>query len=158
MWLHRLFRSEPTRPPVPLAEDGRRVFVAAVRAARRDGYEYVSTTHQLIGVVEAGPSPALDVLHQAGITPAAVRGRCAVSPGLGQESGPLPLTPHAERVLAAAWRAAESRGAGGARALDLLIALARETEGEARQMLIDLAPDNQIAEGDTTSPTVPESE
>jgi ATP-dependent Clp protease ATP-binding subunit ClpA len=135
MWLSRLVQPEPTRPPVPLTADGWRAFGAAVRAARRNQHEYVGTEHLLVGLAEAGPSPAAEALARAGITAEAICRQCSSDPGLGLIAGALPLTPTAERVLAAALRDAERGGAAEVGSLGLLLALARDESGVARELL-----------------------
>jgi ATP-dependent Clp protease ATP-binding subunit ClpA len=135
MWLLRLLRTEPTRPPVPLTGDGWLMFDAAVRVARRNRHKYVSTNHLLIGISEAGPTLAGEALERAGITSAAIRQHSRPDPGLGQANGPLPFTRTPGRVFAAALRDAERTGATEVNSLGLLLVLARDEDGVARELL-----------------------
>ena len=134
MWLPQFFRPDPTRPPVRLTADGWQVFDAAVRVARRNRHEYVSTEHLLIGIVEAGSTPAGVALEQAGIAARAILQQWNSALGLGQVDGPLPLTPRAKMVFEAAQREVEKTGAAVS-SLGLLLALARETDGIARELM-----------------------
>jgi ATP-dependent Clp protease ATP-binding subunit ClpC len=135
MWFPRLLRPEPTQPPVTLTEDARQVFDAAVRAARRCKHEYVGTEHLLIGIIEGGPTPAAEALERAGIAADSIRQYFDSAPGLGQVPGALPFTPTAIRVLRTAQRSAKHAGATAVGSLDLLVALASDEEGLARELL-----------------------
>ena len=142
MWLPLLFRpettqplAEPTQPPVPLTEDGWRVFNAAVHAAHRNRHEYIGTEHLLVGITEAGPTPAAEALELAGITPMAIRQQCRFDPGLGLVTGALVFTPTTRRVFESALHDAEQSGAAQVGSLGLLLALAREEEGVAWELL-----------------------
>jgi ATP-dependent Clp protease ATP-binding subunit ClpC len=118
-----------------LTEDAFQVFAAAIRIARRNGQEYLGTDHLLLGITEAGPTPAGEALERAGITPAALWRQYAPSPGMGSVSGPLPVTPRARRVFEAALREANRRVVGEVDSLGLLVALSREADGIAYELL-----------------------
>jgi ATP-dependent Clp protease ATP-binding subunit ClpC len=121
-----------------LAEDGRRVFAAAVRAAQQGENEYIGTEHLLIGITTAGPTPALVALQRANINVEDVRHGCNSLAWPGKPAGQLPLTPALLRVFATALREAEERGEERVGSLTLLLALAREPTGVAREFLVTL--------------------
>jgi hypothetical protein len=124
--------------PVPLTKDGREVFFAAIDAALRGGHEYIGTEHLLIGMASAGPSPALEALERAGISPEAIRRVCTSPPMTGKVVGILPLTPAVRRVFASALGDAKKIGDSQVDSLGLLLALARDETGVARELLAKL--------------------
>jgi ATP-dependent Clp protease ATP-binding subunit ClpA len=121
---------------------GTRAVVAAAEQARALGHAYIGTEHLLLGLLahtETRPARALSAL---GVQFDGVRDRMVeiVGPSgasLGDE-GHLPFTPRVKRVLEMAEAERERLGDDRVSDVHLLLAVVREGEGVAPQLLRDL--------------------
>lgn len=134
---------ELTRAPIQLDPEAQRIFDAAVKIARLRNQEYIATDHLLLAIFDADPNQALQKLEHLGISPEQISRSALLLYGKGELSGPLPLTPHAEAAFITARRIALERGCGAATAVDMLLALAHELEGEASALLLNALRSDQ---------------
>jgi len=123
----------------------RRAIVLAQQEARALDHHYVGTEHILLGLIHEGEGVAARALAALGISlhemwqaVEAIIGRGTSSP---PESGPIPFTPRAKKVLELSLREALELGAGHIGTEHILIALVREGDGVAAQVLRDAGVD-----------------
>jgi hypothetical protein len=121
----------------------RRVIVLAQREARRLSHNYIGTEHILLGLVDEGEGVAAKALDSLGISLTAVRQQVEEIIGRGQEaaSGHIPFTPRAKKVLELSLREALQLGDNYIDTEHILLALIREGDGVAAQVLVMLGAD-----------------
>jgi ATP-dependent Clp protease ATP-binding subunit ClpA len=121
----------------------RRVIVLAQREARRLSHNYIGTEHILLGLVDEGEGVAAKALDSLGISLTAVRQQVEEIIGRGQEaaSGHIPFTPRAKKVLELSLREALQLGHDYIGTEHILLALIREGDGVAAQVLVMLGAD-----------------
>ncbi len=125
-------------------ERARRVISSAAQEAKSLNHDYIGTEHLLLGLTREKDSVAAKVLESLGISLDKVRQEIERIIGKGKEevkSEQLPLTPRAKRVLELAWAEAQAMGHNYVGTEHLLLALIREGEGVAAQILINLGAD-----------------
>src|SRR6201985_1541388 len=90
----------------------RRVVVLAQEEARMLNHGYIGTEHLLLGLVHEGDGVAAKALEAMGISLEAVREQVETIIGRGQhtESGHIPFTPRAKRVLELSLRESSQLG------------------------------------------------
>ncbi|HVF32063.1 MAG TPA: Clp protease N-terminal domain-containing protein [Acidimicrobiales bacterium] len=116
----------------------RRVLVLAQDEARDLEHNFLGTEHVLLGLVREGEGVGAKALIEMGVDLAAVRRRVTdvVKPGApGTASGAPPFTPRAKKVLELSLREALDLGHNYIGTEHLLLALIREGEGVASQVL-----------------------
>jgi ATP-dependent Clp protease ATP-binding subunit ClpC len=128
------------------------VLVAAQQEARALGHGWVGTEHLLLGLLHEREGPAARVLRDLKLELDAVRPEIARIAGDREElePGPFPLTPRVKRVLELALREALSLGDDLIEPPHLLVALGRESEGVAAQILAEHGADVAKLRGITT--------
>ncbi|MDR0958123.1 MAG: hypothetical protein LBM16_02815, partial [Clostridiales bacterium] len=125
----------------------------AKEAAERLGHNYVGTEHLLLGLIAAKDSVASRALSNHGLREAEVEQRMAemLSPSEDEKGSnllePVDYTPRAKRVIERSAIEANSLGAGYIGTEHLLLALLREQNHVAGQILASFSVDaNRIVE------------
>jgi prophage maintenance system killer protein len=115
----------------------RRVVALAQDEARELGHNYIGTEHLLLGLLREGEGVAALVLESLGISLAEVRDQVEdiIGRGQGGHPGHIPFIPRAKKVLELALREALQLGHHYIGTEHLLLALLREGEGIAEQVL-----------------------
>lgn len=117
-----------------------RVPILAQEEARALRHHYIGTEHILLGLLCVGEGVAAESLKSLGISLEDVR--CQVKEIIGQgqqtESGHIPFTPRAKKVLELSLREALQLGHNHIGTEHILLGLIREGEGVAAQVLVKL--------------------
>jgi ATP-dependent Clp protease ATP-binding subunit ClpC len=118
----------------------RRVVVLAQEEARMLHHDYVGTEHMLLGLVHEGEGVAAEALESLGISLEVVREQVEEIAGRGPQapSGHIPFTPRAKQVLELSLREARQLGHNYIGTEHMLLALIREGQGVAAQVLVGL--------------------
>ncbi len=121
----------------------RRVVVLAQEEARALNHNYVGTEHILLGLIHEDQAVAATALGSLGISLQCVRQQVEEIIGQGQQapSGHIPFTPRAKKVLELSLREALPLGHNYIDTEHILLALIREGEGAAAQVLVRLGAD-----------------
>ena len=121
----------------------RRVVVLAQDEARMLNHNYIGTEHILLGLIHEGEGVAARTLESLGISLEAVRQQVEEIIGQGQQapSGHIPFTPRAKKVLELSLRESLQLGHNYIGTEHILLALLREGEGVAAQVLVKLGAD-----------------
>jgi ATP-dependent Clp protease ATP-binding subunit ClpC len=108
--------------------------------ARQLRHNYIGTEHLLLGLLREQEGLAARVLDSLGVTLDEVRARVEEIVGVGDElvTGQVPMTPRAKKVLELALRESLSFDHNYIGTEHILLALVRENEGVAAQILRDL--------------------
>ena len=124
-------------------DEARQVVVLAQDEARALRHNYIGTEHILLGLLREEEGLAARLLESLSVTAQDVRAQVARIVGQGDEvtTGQIPFTPRAKKVLELALREALSLGHGYIGTEHILIALVRENEGVAVQILRDFDAD-----------------
>ena len=118
-----------------------RAIQLAAREADRFNHPYIGTEHLLLGLVALGEGVAVEVLEDLGVSLDDVRIAVERMVGFGGETktkGELPYTPRTKKVLQLAVAEAHAMQQQLAGTEHLLLALLREGEGVAAQVLQSL--------------------
>jgi len=118
-----------------------RAIQLAGREADRFNHPYIGTEHLLLGLVALGEGVAVEVLEELGVALDDVRIAVERMVGIGGETktkGELPYTPRTKKVLQLAMAEAHAMQQQLAGTEHLLLALLREGEGVAAQVLQSL--------------------
>lgn len=126
----------------------RRAVVLAQEEARLLGHDIIGTEHLLLGLIHEGEAIAAKALESLGVSLVAVRS--AVEDVVHQGSSSpsearLPFTPRAKKVFELSLREALQLGHNYIGTEHLLLALIREGEGIAAQVLVKLGVDLSAA-------------
>src|SRR5258706_14109824 len=115
----------------------RRAVVLAQEEARMLSHGYIGTEHLLLGLVHEGEGVAARALETMGVSLETARQqvRSIVGKRRDAESGHIPFTPRAKRVLELSLREANQLGHDYIGTEHLLLGLIREGEGVAAQVL-----------------------
>ena len=121
----------------------RRVVVLAQEEARMLSHNYIGTEHILLGLIHEGEGVAAKTLESLGISLEAVRQQVEEIIGQGQHasSGHIPFTPRAKKVLELSLRESLQLGHNYIGTEHILLAMLREGEGVAAQILVKLGAD-----------------
>jgi len=121
----------------------RRVVVLAQDEARRLDHNYIGTEHILLGLLREGEGVAARALESLGISLDAVRQQVEEIIGRGQQaqSGHIPFTPRAKKVLELSLRESRQLGHNYIGTEHILLGLLREGDGVAAQVLVKLGAD-----------------
>jgi len=121
----------------------RRVVVLAQEEARMLNHNYIGTEHILLGLIHEGEGVAAKTLESLGISLEAVRQQVEEIIGQGQHasSGHIPFTPRAKKVLELSLRESLQLGHNYIGTEHILLAMLREGEGVAAQILVKLGAD-----------------
>jgi hypothetical protein len=118
----------------------RRVLDAAQQEALQLRHGYLGTEHLLLGLLAVSDGPAAEILHRLEVSAEAVRGGVERIIGAGSDSvvPPLALSRRTKKVLELSRREARALGHSHIGTEHLLLALVREGEGVAAQILTEL--------------------
>src|SRR3989440_732534 len=124
-------------------ERARQVVVLAQDEARALKHNYIGTEHILLGLLREEEGLAARVLESLDITVEEVRTLVERLIGQGDEvtTGQIPFTPRAKKVLELALREALSLGHNYIGTEHILLGIARENEGVAARILLELGAD-----------------
>jgi ATP-dependent Clp protease ATP-binding subunit ClpC len=124
-------------------ERSRQVVVLAQDEARALGHNYIGTEHILLGLLREEEGIAARVLGQLRVTLEEVRSHVEQIVGRGDAvaTGQIPFTPRAKKVLELALREALSLGHNYIGTEHILLGVARENDGVAMRILLDLGVD-----------------
>ena len=124
-------------------ERARQVVVLAQEEARALRHNYIGTEHLLLGLLREEQGIAARALEALGVKIEEVRAQVARIVGQGDvvETGQIPFTPRAKRVLELALRDALSLGHNWIGTEHVLLGLTRENEGVAMRILLDCGVD-----------------
>ena len=118
----------------------RRVVVLAQQEARMLNHDYIGTEHILLALIHEGEGVAARALTTMGISLGAMRQAVEGIIGRGTqpppESGHIPFTPRAKKVLELSLREALQLGNDYIGTEHILLALIREGDGVAAQVLL----------------------
>jgi ATP-dependent Clp protease ATP-binding subunit ClpC len=119
------------------SEQARRVTALAQQNARVLNHTWIGTEHLLLGLLDEADSIAAQVLTELGLTVSGAREQIIDAVGRGKDSpvDRLPFTPRAKKVLELALRESLHHGAEFIRPEHILLALIREADGVAAQIL-----------------------
>ena len=113
----------------------RRVVVLAQHEARTLGHDYIGTEHILLGLIDEGQGVATTALTSMGISLEDMRQAVRDTTGRGAqptESGHIPFTPQAKKVLELSLRESMQLGHDYIGTEHILLALIREGGGAAQ--------------------------
>ena len=118
----------------------------AIKEAQRFNHPYIGTEHLLLGLIALGEGVAVAVLEELNIALGDVRIAVERMVGIGGETktrGELPMTPRTKKVLQLALTEARALHQPQAGTEHILLALIREGEGVAAQVLtaLNIKPD-----------------
>jgi ATP-dependent Clp protease ATP-binding subunit ClpA len=122
----------------------RRVVVLAQDEARTLNHDYIGTEHILLGLIREGDGLAAKALKSLGISLEAVRREVEETVGQGPEApspGHIPFTAGAKKVLELSLREALQLAHSYIGTEHILLALIREGDGVAAQVLVRLGAD-----------------
>jgi ATP-dependent Clp protease ATP-binding subunit ClpC len=121
----------------------RRVVVIAQEEARRLDHNYIGTEHLLLGLIREGQGVASRALTAMDISLDEARREVEGVIGRGDQaqSGHIPFTPRAKKVLELSLREAQHLGHNYIGTEHILLGLVREGEGVAAQVLVKLGAD-----------------
>jgi len=133
------------------SERARQVVVLAQEEARALDHNYIGTEHILLGLLREEEGLAARVLESLEVTAERVRTQVVRIVGRGDEvtAGQIPFTPRAKKVLELALREALSLGHNYIGTEHILLGLARENEGVAARILLDLDADAEKIRNET---------
>ena len=124
-------------------ERARRAVVLAQEEARKLDHGFIGTEHLLLGLIREGEGVAAKALESLGISLKTVREQVVARVGRGQRppSGHIPFTERAKRVLELSLRESGQLGHRYIGTEHVLLAIVREGDGIAAQVLTGLGAD-----------------
>ena len=129
----------------------REVIVLAQEEAVALRHNYIGTEHLLLGLLRIDDGPAARVFSSFGVTLDEARRMVArvVGPGEVEPAGQIPFTPRSKNVLELAFREALRLQSSDVGPEHILLGLAREGEGVAARILLDLGADERAVRRET---------
>ncbi len=132
----------PPDGPRGLSPGAKHAIEMAVAEANRFHHDYLGTEHLLLGLVAVEDGIAGRVLRTLGVDADDVRAKIEIIIGHGavgsSRAAPPPFTPRTKKVMQLAAREAKNLGHSYIGTEHLLLALVREGEGVAAQILVQL--------------------
>jgi ATP-dependent Clp protease ATP-binding subunit ClpC len=124
-------------------ERARQAVVLAQEEARSFKHNYIGTEHLILGLLREEDGLAARVLESLGVTLEEARAQVAQIIGEGEkvETGQIPFTPRAKKVLELALREALMLGHNHLGTEHILLGIVRENEGVAARILLDFGAD-----------------
>ena len=122
----------------------RKVMKLANQEAQRFNHEFIGTEHILLGLVKEGGGVSARVLENLGVQLEKIRSELQKSMQSGPDAvapGELPYTPRGRKAIEFAFEEARTRGQNYVSTEHLLVALLREDEGVAAEVLTNLGLD-----------------
>jgi hypothetical protein len=137
-------RRQPAGKFQRFTDRARRAVVLAQHEARLLQHNYIGTEDLLLGLLREGDGVAAKTLESLGVSLAAAREQVEETIGRGLSSPPshIPFTPRAKKVLELSLREALALGHSYIGTEHLLLALLREDDCVAAQVLIRLGADH----------------
>ena len=128
---------------IPFTPRAKKVLELSLREALQLGHNYIGTEHILLGLIHEGEVVAAKVLESLGISLEAVRQQVEeiIGQGGSSPSGYIPFTPRAKKVLELSLRESLQLGHNYIGTEHILLAMLREGEGVAAQILVKLGAD-----------------
>jgi ATP-dependent Clp protease ATP-binding subunit ClpA len=148
--LERLLPEEPSReedfevPSLDVSERRRSVVVLAQEEARHFNHNYIGTEHLLLGLLREDEGVAARALTSLNVTLDDVRDKVESIVGTYREEGTggqAPFSARSEKVLGLALREALQLGHSYIGTEHILLALVREPESTASEILLNLGVD-----------------
>ncbi len=124
-------------------DQARRAVVLAQEEARMLNHNYIGTEHILLGLLHEGEGAAGRALESLGVTlePARLQIEGIIGRGQHAQSGHIPFTPRAKKVLELSLRESLQLGSDSIGAGHILLGLLREGDGVAVQVLVRMGVD-----------------
>jgi len=121
----------------------RRAVVLAQEESRMLNHNYIGTEHILLGLLHEGEGAAGRTLESLGVTldPARLQIEGIIGRGQHAQSGHIPFTPRAKKVLELSLRESMQLGSDSIGPGHILLGLLREGEGVAAQVLVRMGVD-----------------
>jgi len=121
----------------------RRVVVLAQEEARMHNHNHIGTEHILLGLIHEGEGVAARALESLGISLEAVRQQLEEVIGQGEEplTGHIPFSPRGKKAIELSLREALQLGHNYIGTEHILLALIRQGDGVAAQILVRLGAD-----------------
>ena len=121
----------------------RQAVVLAQEEARMLNHNYIGTEHILLGLLHEGEGAAGRALESLGVTldPARLQIEGIIGRGQHAQSGHIPFTPRAKKVLELSLRESMHLGSESIGPGHILLGLLREGEGVAAQVLVRMGVD-----------------
>jgi ATP-dependent Clp protease ATP-binding subunit ClpC len=121
-------------------DQARRVVVLAQHEARTLNHDYIGTEHLLLGLIDEGQGVAASALTSMGVSLPEMRQAVQDAVGRGAEPPPeskhIPFTQRAKKVLELSLRESQHLGHNYIGTEHILLALLREGDGVAAQVLV----------------------
>jgi ATP-dependent Clp protease ATP-binding subunit ClpA len=129
---------------VQLSDQCRTVIANAQEVAHGYNHNYVGTEHLLLALLKT-PGVAAEVLQSFGITAHLVDAKIIQTVGVGNGAGPPPpLAPRGKRAVDLSEHEARTLGHDQVDSAHLLLALSRDPDGLAAQIVLDAGGDPQL--------------
>jgi prophage maintenance system killer protein len=137
-------RTLPTGRFRRFTDRARRAICLAQEEALLLRHDYVGTEHLLLGLLDEGEGVAAKALESLGVSHESVRAQVEeiIGHGPNPAAGQVPFTPSAKKVLELSLREALALGHHYIGTEHLLLALLREGDGVAAQVLVRLGADH----------------
>lgn len=137
-------RAQPTGRFRRFTDRARRAICLAQEEARLLRHDHVGTEHLLLGLLDEGEGVAAKALDSLGVSRESVRAQVEeiIGHGTSPPAGQVPFTPPAKKVLELSLREALALGHHYIGTEHLLLALLREGDGVAAQVLVRLGADH----------------
>ena len=126
----------------------KRVMQLAREEAARLGHNYIGTEHLLLGIIREGKCSATQVLMSLGLNLENIKQSIddyVASSGGSMTMGEVPFTPRAKQILEIAANEAKEMKSQFVRTSHLLLALLKDKDGVAAQILAAFGVDHKTA-------------
>ncbi len=126
----------------------KQVMQLAREEAARLGHNYIGTEHLLLGIIRGGKSTAVQVLTNLNLNLESIKQSIddfVASSGSSMTMGEPPFTPRAKQILEIAANEAKEMKSRVVRTSHLLLALLKDKDGVAAQILVTFGVDHRTA-------------
>ena len=126
----------------------KQVMQLAREEAARLGHNYIGTEHLLLGIIRGGKSTAVQVLTNLNLNLESIKQSIddfVASSGSSMTMGEVPFTPRAKQILEIAANEAKEMKSRVVRTSHLLLALLKDKDGVAAQILVTFGVDHRTA-------------
>ncbi len=126
----------------------KQVMQLAREEAARLGHNYIGTEHLLLGIIRGGKSTAVQVLTNLDLNLESIKQSIddfVASSGSSMTMGEVPFTPRAKQILEIAANEAKEMKSRVVRTSHLLLALLKDKDGVAAQILVTFGVDHRTA-------------
>lgn len=132
----------------------KRVMQLAREEAARLGHNYIGTEHLLLGIIREGKGSAVNVLTNLGLNLESIKQSIddyVASSGGSMTMGEVPFTPRAKQILEIAANEAKQMKSQFVRTCHLLLALLKDKDGVAAQILAAFGVDHKTAKEEVSA-------